>query len=367
MKRAIGLILSGALVAGLGAGASAAEPSGVVFQQRGDGAVLATPVGMTLYTFARDQEPGKSACNEGCAKVWPPYLATGDAKAQGDWSLVKRADGSLQWAYRDKPLYAYSKDVAAGDTFGEEVNGQWHLAFKAIFTPPEIAVTKTLIGSALANSAGMALYTSDKDKPNESACNDACVRTWRPVSAPWSARATGDWSIVARKDGTRQWAHKGKPLYAYALEAKAGATLGDGVDKTWHAAIVQPPSPMPAWVKIHQSDAGELFTDAQGRTLYQRVVRPRAAGGENIEMGLTSDDAPKAFHPVTVASAEDAKPVGNWSIVDQGGNKQWAYKGLPLYTNELDVAPGDLKGFRGSDRSFHTIMRSGEPMQGTGQ
>ena len=42
--------------------------------------------------------------------------------------------------------------------------------------------------------------------------------------------------------------------------------------------------------------------------------------------------------------------------------------GQPLPAKYRDHALlGDLKGFRGSDRSFHTIMRSGEPMQGTGQ
>ena len=32
--------------------------------------------GMTLYVFDNDKEPGKSACNEGCAKAWPPSFAS---------------------------------------------------------------------------------------------------------------------------------------------------------------------------------------------------------------------------------------------------------------------------------------------------
>ena len=68
-----------------------------------------------------------------------------------------------------------------------------------------------------------------------------------------------------------------------------------------------------------------------------------------------------------VVAAPDAKAVGNWSIVtDKDGSRQWSYKGLMLYTNVWDTHPGDLHGIRSTDRTWHTIMRSGQPMQGTG-
>ena len=67
------------------------------------GGVLANQAGMTLYTFDNDSA-GKSVCNGGCAKNWPPLAAAADAKPQGDYSIVTRDDGSRQWAYQGKPL-----------------------------------------------------------------------------------------------------------------------------------------------------------------------------------------------------------------------------------------------------------------------
>jgi predicted lipoprotein with Yx(FWY)xxD motif len=92
------------------------------------GPVLATSTGMTLYTFANDKEPGKSACNGPCATNWPPLMAKADAQPVGKWTAIKRDDGSLQWAYDGKPLYAWIRDQKPGDTTGEGVNNVWKVA-----------------------------------------------------------------------------------------------------------------------------------------------------------------------------------------------------------------------------------------------
>jgi predicted lipoprotein with Yx(FWY)xxD motif len=91
------------------------------------GGVLTNTAGMTLYTFDKD-EGGKSACNGPCAANWPPLLASGDAKASGDWTIVTRDDGSRQWAYKGKPLYVWAKDQKAGDMTGDGFNNVWHVA-----------------------------------------------------------------------------------------------------------------------------------------------------------------------------------------------------------------------------------------------
>ena len=92
--------------------------------------VLTTPAGMTLYTFDRDTAgSGKSVCNGPCATNWPPFAAPADAKATGEWSIVTRDDGTKQWAYKGKPLYAWSKDQKPGDKTGDGfLNNAWHVA-----------------------------------------------------------------------------------------------------------------------------------------------------------------------------------------------------------------------------------------------
>ena len=40
------------------------------------------------------------------------------------------------------------------------------------------------------------------------------------------ATASGDWSVVTRDDGSKQWAYKGKPLYTWVKDQKAGRQDG---------------------------------------------------------------------------------------------------------------------------------------------
>lgn len=85
--------------------------------------------GMTLYTFDKDTPvPGKSMCSGACAENWPPLMAPTDAKPMGDWTVVKRDDGSMQWASGGKPLYTFKNDKKAGDMTGDGKGGVWHVA-----------------------------------------------------------------------------------------------------------------------------------------------------------------------------------------------------------------------------------------------
>jgi len=89
----------------------------------------------------------------------------------------------------------------------------------------------------LVNDAGMTLYTFDKDAGGKSACSGPCAANWPPLVASASATASGDWSIVTRDDGTRQWAYKGKPLYTWSKDQKPGDRTGDGfLNNQWHVA-----------------------------------------------------------------------------------------------------------------------------------
>ena len=55
-----------------------------------------------------------------------------------------------------------------------------------------------------------------------------------PAAAAADAKASGDYSIVTRDDGSKQWAYKGNPLYGYSKDQKAGDKVGDGVGGIWH-------------------------------------------------------------------------------------------------------------------------------------
>jgi predicted lipoprotein with Yx(FWY)xxD motif len=112
------LAAAGAAAPGaLPAPAPAALPKGL--QRLADGG-LADARGLPLYTFNYDTMVGMSHCEEDCAKMWPPLIAPKGAKPFDAWTLVRRADGQMQWALRGKPLYAYSKDQPGQPPAGVE-------------------------------------------------------------------------------------------------------------------------------------------------------------------------------------------------------------------------------------------------------
>jgi predicted lipoprotein with Yx(FWY)xxD motif len=93
-------------------------------------------------------------------------------------------------------------------------------------------------GTTLVNSAGMTLYTFDKDVAGsgKSTCNGPCAVNWPPFSAATATSGSGEWTIVVRDDGSKQWAFKGKPVYLWIKDQKPGDKTGDGVNKVWHIA-----------------------------------------------------------------------------------------------------------------------------------
>ena len=91
--------------------------------------VITDAKGMTLYTYDQDK-PGVSNCYDKCASAWPPAFADASAKAEGDFTLVKRTDGKMMWAYKGMPLYLWIKDKKPGDTTGDMVGNVWHTAIE---------------------------------------------------------------------------------------------------------------------------------------------------------------------------------------------------------------------------------------------
>ena len=106
--------------------AAGAKPS--TLTQAADGTLIG-PDGRTLYEFARDVAgSGKSACVDGCATNWPPLAVAPNAAALGDYTIITRADGARQWAFKGMPLYYFAKDAKPGDKNGDGAGGVWRVA-----------------------------------------------------------------------------------------------------------------------------------------------------------------------------------------------------------------------------------------------
>jgi len=84
----------------------------------------------------------------------------------------------------------------------------------------------------LVNSAGMTVYTFDKDTAGASACNGPCSENW-PAVTP-SANVAAPYSVITREDGAKQLAYNGKPLYLFKKDSKPGDRNGDNFKDIWH-------------------------------------------------------------------------------------------------------------------------------------
>jgi predicted lipoprotein with Yx(FWY)xxD motif len=99
------------------------------------GPILVNGQGHTLYLFLKDRH-GKSTCYGGCARVWPPALASGaphggPGVAAGKLTTTTRKDHTRQLVYNGHPLYAMSADSRPGEMEGQGFLGTWFVVSPA--------------------------------------------------------------------------------------------------------------------------------------------------------------------------------------------------------------------------------------------
>lgn len=105
-------------------------------------------------------------------------------------------------------------------------------AVLALFT--SVAQAQPVVrDGVLADAAGRTVYTFDKDTANKSNCAGGCLSAWPAFVAKPGATAQGDFGLI-ESNGALQWTVKGKPLYYFAGDAKAGERNGDGSGGVWH-------------------------------------------------------------------------------------------------------------------------------------
>ncbi|PNI09255.1 hypothetical protein CXX84_08020 [Arthrobacter sp. AFG7.2] len=97
-------------------------------------------------------------------------------------------------------------------------------------------------GTIVVDGEGMSVYffTKDVKDSGTSACMDACLAAWPPVTTtadePRVEGVTGTVGTITTPDGAQQVTLNGLPLYYFAKDTKAGDTLGQGVNDAWYLA-----------------------------------------------------------------------------------------------------------------------------------
>jgi predicted lipoprotein with Yx(FWY)xxD motif len=379
--------------------------------------------GMTLYTWDKDPA-GKATCVGECSKTFVPFKARPDARASGDWSLIELADGQKQWALKGKALYTYVKDVDPGSVGGESpanfgalrrngagvmVGGGYRgggLKDKAKADPmPEgwkpalaypLADLKLPAGLAvkeLPDAAAFVLvdrrnhtvYAADaKHAAQLEGCTTTACRQWEVLGAPQLAASLGDFTIVQRRDGTHQWAFRGRPLYTFAGDLAPGYANGQAIDKHLEVAAVARYF-MPPAVSIQTTDGqGRVLATAQGLTLYRRDgYILQSGGGHSLRRGQPArpavgrdlgtnarcdEECQKLWQPFL--ADDHAQPSGFWDIATRAdGKKQWVYQGYALWTYAGDTKPGEMNGHDSYDIVVsddpNYVVDVGTPMDGS--
>lgn len=394
-----------------------AVPPGVSVKTTLEGPVFVDPNGMTLYSASLGPCTGAKAIemrtpinNDGdlgfavsiplersCVEKRPPFLAPADAKPIGQWTIHVSEDGTRQWALAGNPLYTSVKDHEPG-----EINGTyplrvgrgraWSVALAPLVgVPAGVKARETAAGLTLTNHLGKALYfPSTKDAE----CIGECARSWQVFKAPAlvnAATLSKQWSVSIRKDGQRQWAYEGKPLYVYAHDASAhgeqffGDTFGSAWGTPivgWNVAVLKAAPSHPREVTV-QTLPGEsevqnfglaktVYADAQGKTLY--TVHCAYDDGQDCD---DIGDGPRYWLSFcggselckrnwrTLPAPAGAKGDGElWSVLQvnpfnpfepvvagQSGVAVWAYRGRPVFRYAGDLRPGD---YNGDDNGFGT-------------
>ncbi len=90
--------------------------------------------GMTVYYFLKDTN-GKSNATAAIVKIWPVFytasIVVPSTLNASDFGTITRDDGTMQTTYKGWPLYYYVKDLAPGDTMGQQFNNVWFVVTTA--------------------------------------------------------------------------------------------------------------------------------------------------------------------------------------------------------------------------------------------
>ena len=374
-----------------------------------EGPVFATPDGQTIYSWPQNKQrngysgeaPGTPACYDevltvtaglmspyppgielpdldtrpSCTDLWPPVYADDGAKPVGMWTIVERKDGTRQWAYDDQPLYTSVRDELPGDTLGgtKRRYGGDSPANRVPIGPPSkvppgFAVRSISTGRLLTTDRNDSIYAYEGDTATSTQCTGDCLMTWKPVIAPALARPQGEWSLLERSPGVRQWVYRGKPLYTHPLDQHSWSQQGSDYPG-WSNVFTQRAPDFPSSFKVVPTISGDVLADSRGMTLYRYIC------GDDSQDQLSCDhpDDTQVYRLAMCGRGDPDKCLEHWPYVEAGdaemgssrtwsvisidprtGRKAapeeedairvWAYRDRPIYTYGGDQQPGDTHG-----------------------
>jgi predicted lipoprotein with Yx(FWY)xxD motif len=326
-----------------------------------------------------------------CEQVWLPVKAPDDAKDIGKWTTLTRYDGTKQWAHDGLPLYLSILDKLPGEVYGatarETANDAPALREPAApkpNVPPAFNVKTVATGRLLVNHVGFSVYMWDKDGPNKSNCYNDCLKDWTPVQAPQTAQPQGEWGIIERAPGIKQWTYRTRPVYTRVQDRRFRSMEGSDVPG-WHNVYTQKNPDPPQGFTVQDARIGQVLADSTGKTIYvyncaddaldqlycdhpnaPQVYRMAICGGNDAARCL-------ATFPYVIAPANAKTNNKIWGTMwidpmtgkeaeanAKGAMHIWTFRDRPIYTHSGDEKPGDtnadawgeFNGYRNGFKAF---------------
>ncbi len=188
----------------------------------------------------------------------------------------------------------------------------------------------------------------------------SCTQAWPPALASADAQPIGQWTLIQREDGRKQWAYDGHALYTSRLDHYPGeVTSGDPLEHEgangdfpalrWAA---QPPPDIPAGFLVKTTRSGRLLENDRHFSIY---------ASDRDQANKSHCDSVCAETWIPLLAAQSAHPHGDWSVFERSpGVLQWAYRKRPLYRYALDSYTGS---FQGSDvPGWHNVYTQTAPL-----
>jgi len=393
-------------------------PSGFGVQHTDvDGPVFVNPQGMTLYTWPRknlelgdagDSRGKPSTCTDtkltetaginsiyrpglilpeldkrpSCTQAWPPVFAADDAKPVGNWTISVRTDGRKQWAYEGMPLYTSSLDKKPGQVYGgftrritDGLSAPLRIPVGPDAARPPAFQVRSIATGRILLSRNLVIYTSDADRPNVSNCKEECLHEWAPVLASQAALPQGEWGVIERAPGVKQWTFRTKPVYtlvrdqARTTAGKVGTSLFGNDVPGWKPAYTQKWPDPPKEFTVQDSRVGQVLADKNGMTLYTYMCNDDAfdqlacdhpTQTQVYRIGICGRfdvDRCNALFPYALApvGAKTDNMLWGATWIDpktghhaepnaSGAIHVWTYRDRPIFTHGRDTKPGDANG-----------------------
>jgi len=310
-----------------------------------------------------------------CTQMWPPVYAPDGAAPVGKWGVVARADGRKQWTFEGFPVYRSALDTKPGQVNGASRRGgrgdsgaHREPIGPTPNAPPAFQVRTVATGRLLSNHVGFSIYAWDGDRPNVSNCDESCLKDWRPVIAAQTAQAKGEWGVIERSPGVKQWTFRGRPLYTRIADSRFRSLEGGDVPG-WHNVYTQINPDIPSEFTLQDTRVGQIIADKNGKSIYlyrcaddalDNLACDHPSSTQAYRLAVCGKGDPalcaRTFPYVPApAGAKTGNLIWGTMYIDPktghaakagqpGALHVWTFRDRPVFTHGHDLKPGDING-----------------------